>query len=74
MATAVWAPACTAELMGIGPSHHEPPGASMLVLSDKSARSTWSAGFINTLSTQVYYMHYIYILYYNINYVHILVA
>ena len=63
MATAVCAPACTTELTRIGPPYHEPPGASMLVLSDKSARSTWSAGFINTLSTQVYNMHYIYILY-----------
>ena len=42
---------CTAELMRIGPSYHEQPGANMLVLRDKSASSTWSAGYINTLFT-----------------------
>ena len=54
MTTAVCAPACTAELMRIGPSYHEQPGAYMLVLSDKSASPTWSAGYTNTLFTQVY--------------------
>ena len=52
--TAVCAPACTAELMRIGPSYHEQTGANMLVLSDKSASPTWSAGYTNTLFTQVY--------------------
>ena len=36
MATAVCAPACTAELMRIGRSYHQPPSAIMLVLRDKS--------------------------------------
>ena len=47
-------PACTAELMKIGPSYHEQPGASMLVLSDMSSSSTWSAGYINIVHLHQY--------------------